>query len=54
MTYTGERRQVMRTNRKSPTMFVILVALMMVVVALTRDIRGENPHGHAAKASTVD
>jgi hypothetical protein len=54
MTYTGERRQVIRANRKSPTMFMILVALMMVIVALTRDIRADAPPSHSEKPSTVD
>lgn len=41
MTRTGERRKVTRTNRKSPTLFMVLVALMMALVALTRDVRAE-------------
>jgi hypothetical protein len=35
-------------------MFMILVALMMLVVALTRDIRGDAPHSHADKQSNVN
>ena len=35
-------------------MFMILVALMMVIVALTRDIRADGPHGHVDKPSNVN
>jgi len=36
---------MIRANRKSPTMFIVLVALMMAVVALTRDFRADpTPH----------